>query len=292
MNMQPLKFPSRSASPAARTIGAILVEAGRLNEDQAELIARFQQDSGLRFGEAGMRIGLLTGEDVRSALSRQFDLPCPSPGAADLSAEILAAYRPHHPLVESLRALRSELLLRWLDSGPGGKSLVLVSAGRGEGRSFVAANLAVLFAQLGRRTLLIDADLRSPRQHELFRLENRIGLSSVLAERADIEAIGLVPALAGLSVLTAGPTPPNPQELLSRPRFVELLEQARGLFDVVLIDSPAWSTAADVQMIAARAGAALLVSRPHAAAVEQVSSLISAIGQGQAVLLGAVINGD
>lgn len=290
MNMQPLKFPSRPGGQAGRTLGAILVEAGRLEAAEAERIARFQADSGLRFGEAGVRLGLLAPEDIRLALARQFDFAGPSPGDAPLSAELLAAYRPGHSLVEALRTLRSELLLRWLDAGEGGKSLVLAGAGRGEGRSFVAANLAVLFAQLGRRTLLIDADLRNPRQHELFRLENRVGLSSVLAERADIEAIGLVPSLAGLSVLSAGPVPPNPQELLSRPRFAELLEQTRGLFEVVLIDSPAYGTAADVQVIAARAGAALLVSRPHAAALGEVSALVSALEQGRATLLGAVAN--
>jgi protein-tyrosine kinase len=291
MTIQPLKFPFRAGPQAGRSLGAILVEAGRLDAEQAERIARFQQDSGLRFGEAGERIGLLTAEDIRFGLARQFGFACPEPGDAPLSSELLAACQPHHPWVESLRALRSDLLLRWVEAGEGGKSLVLTSAERGEGRSLVAANLAVLFAQLGRRTLLIDADLRHPRQQELFQLNHRIGLSSVLAERADIEAIGLVPAIGGLSVLSAGPMPPNPQDLLSRPRFAELLEQARGLFDVVLIDSPAWATAADARLIAARAGAALLVNRPHGAALARVSDLVSAVAQSGAVLLGAVVNG-
>lgn len=290
MNTQTLKFPTRTGSQTGRSIGAILVESGRLDAEQAESIARFQQDYGLRFGEAGLRIGLLTREDIRLALARQFDFICPSPGDAPLSTELLAVHRPDHPWVEALRTLRSELLFRWLETDAGGRSLVLASVERGEGRSFVAANLAVLFAQLGRRTLLIDADLRHPRLHTLFGLENRTGLSSVLAERADIEAIDLIPSLGGLSVLSAGPVPPNPQELLSRARFAEFLEQASALYEVVIIDSPPYTTAADVQVIAARAGAALLVCRPHAAALEEVSALASALRQGRATLLGAVVN--
>lgn len=290
MNMQALKFPSRPSVAAPRTLGAILIDLGKLDAERAERIARFQQESGLRFGEAGIRIGLLAEADVRAALARQFDYACPNPDEAGLSRELLAAFNPAHPLAEGLRGLRSELLLRWLDAAPGGKSLAVVGAERREGRSFVAANLAVVFAQLGRRTLLIDADLRHGRLHGLFGLENRAGLSTLLAERADLEAIALIPSIAGLSVLSAGPTPPNPQELLSKPRFAEVLDRLRGLFDVVLIDSPAYATAADVQIIAARAGAALLVSRPHAATVERAQALVAALGQTRVGWVGAVVN--
>lgn len=290
MNMQALKFPSRPSVAAPRVIGAVLIDLGKLDAERAERIARFQQESGLRFGEAGIRMGLLAEADVRAALARQFDYACPNPDEAGLSRELLAAFNPTHPWVEGLRGLRSELLLRWLDAAPGGKSLAVVGAERREGRSFVAANLAVVFAQLGRRVLLIDADLRHGRLHGLFGLENRAGLSTLLAERADLEAIALIPSIAGLSVLSAGPTPPNPQELLSKPRFAEVLDRLRGLFDVVLIDSPAHATAADVQIIAARAGAALLVSRPHAATVERAQALVAALGQTRVGWVGAVVN--
>ncbi|MGZ8246950.1 polysaccharide biosynthesis tyrosine autokinase [Methylomagnum sp.] len=223
-------------------------------------------------------------------LAPEFDSVMPCPAAVGLAGELLAARHAAHPLVEGLRTLRSELLLRWLDVAPGGKSLAVVSAERREGRSFVAANLAVVFAQLGRRALLIDADLRQGRQHALFGLENRTGLSALLAEGAGLEAIAPIPSIAGLSVLSAGPTPPNPQELLSQPRFADVLDQLRGLFDVVLIDSPAHATAADVQIIAARAGAALLVSQPHAATVERSQALVAALGQTRVGLVGAVVN--
>ena len=110
-------------------------------------------------------------------------------GDASLSHELVAAYKPFSPVVEQLRALRSELMLRWFDEQPAHKAIAVMSEARGEGRSYIAANLAVVFSQLGGRTLLIDADLRKPSQHLLFGLENRIGLSTVLSGRAGSEAV-------------------------------------------------------------------------------------------------------
>jgi len=221
MNAMTETLQSKSAS---RSIGAILIDTGRLTPESAERILKLQKEQGLRFGDAAIQLGLLTETDIQRALSRQYDYPYLMPGDDRVSEEVVAAFKPFSPIVEQLRALRSQLMLRWIDAEAGHKTLAVVSAGRGEGRSFTAANLAVVFSQLGERTLLIDADLRNPRQHQLFNLENRIGLSSVLAGRAELpETIVRIPGLIDLSVLPAGATPPNPQELLSRPgcgRFI------------------------------------------------------------------------
>jgi receptor protein-tyrosine kinase len=161
----------------------------------------------------------------------------------------------------------------------------MISAQRGEGKSFIAANLAVLFAQLGQRTLLIDADLVHPRQHTLFKVDNRIGLSSALCGLVGLKVAVPIPRLGGLAVLTAGPTPPNPRELLSRPLLTNLLAQAGQDFDAVLIDTPSGALI-DAQIIAANAGASVLVSRPKAATVAETAALTAALGN----LLGAVVN--
>ena len=118
-------------------------------------------------------------------------------------------------------------MLRWFDRAEERQVLTIVGAERGEGRSYLAANLAIVFSQLGERTLLVDADLREPRQHYLFHLENQIGFSTLLAGRSREEAIVRIPDLAGLSVLPAGPTPPNPLELLNRLNFDEFMIQAK-----------------------------------------------------------------
>jgi len=109
--------------------------------------------------------------------------------------------------------LRSQISLRWTHPKER-KSLVIASAGRGEGRSWLAANLATVFAQMGERVLLIDADLRHPRQHELFNLNNSVGLSALLTGRAGREIVVRIHPKLRLFVLPAGLLPPNPQELL------------------------------------------------------------------------------
>lgn len=248
--------------PGDRSIGAILIDAGRLSLDNAERIIRLQRQEGLRFGDAGLNLGLLAPADIEFALARQFDYPYLVRGEGNVSEELVAAYAPFGEPVETLRALRSQLMLRHFSGDAGHRALAICSPGRGDGRSHLAANLAVVFSQLGERTLLIDADMRHPRQHQIFRLDNGCGLSSILSNRGTAEAIRRIPDFVALSVLNAGPMPPNPQELLGRPAFASLLADVAGRFDVILIDTPA-ADYADAQTIAARAGAALLVARKH-----------------------------
>src|SRR6266581_8894411 len=213
-------MPSHSVAlkAAERRLGAVLIHAGRLRPQDVEHILQLQRQKGLRFGDAGKEVGLLTQADIEFALARQFDHPYLRRGESKVSEEVVAAYDPFSPQVEALRAVRGQLMLRWLDQEPGGKALAIISAAHKEGRSFIAANLAVVFAQLGARTALIDADLRQPCQHRLFGLDNRAGLSAVLSGRAAVtEALERVAPLPGLSVLPAGTLPPSPQDLLARP---------------------------------------------------------------------------
>jgi chain length determinant protein tyrosine kinase EpsG len=181
-------------------------------------------------------------------------------------------------------------MLRWFDTEVRLNSLAIMSPGIGEGRSFIAANLAVVFSQLGKRTLLIDANLRAPRQHELFKLGNNAGLSSMLAGRIGIEAIARVPSLLGLSVLPAGAVPPNPQELLGRTGFPELLQSVVRDFDVVIIDTPAAHEYAEAQIIAARASAALIVARKDRTSVPQTIELVRSLQQTGTTAVGSVLN--
>ena len=153
---------------ATRTLGAILVDSGQLTAEEAERVLAYQRTHNLRFGEAAVRLGLISEAEVQFALSRQFAYAYlrKVPGEArGLSDEIVAAYQPFSSRVEQLRAIRSQLMLRWFDRAEERQVLTIVGAERGEGRTYLAANLAVVFAQLGERTLLIDADMRTPRQH-------------------------------------------------------------------------------------------------------------------------------
>jgi receptor protein-tyrosine kinase len=275
---------------AHRSIGAILIDAGRLSPDNADIILRLQRERGTSFGETAVGLGLLTEADIELGLSRQFDFPYLLKGQSQVSSELVAAYEPFGTDAEALRVLRSQLMLRWFDRTQGRSALAITSAGRSEGRSFLAANLALVFSQLGERTLLIDADMRNPRQHQLFGLSNRSGLSALLSGGCDVEAIETIAALPDLAVLSAGAVPPNPQELLARPLFSQLLEKMAFEYDVILIDTPALDTCADAQSIAARAGAALVVARNNVSHVRSLRNLADAMNQASVVVVGSVLN--
>jgi protein-tyrosine kinase len=280
-------IPSRTSD----SIGAILIDSGRLSPESAERILKLQKEEGLRFGDAAVKLGLLTIEDIQQALSYQYDYPYLNPGDLRVSDEVIAAFKPFNKVVEQLRVLRSQLMLRWYDAALGDKVLAVVGPGRKDGRSFTAANLAVVFSQLGERTLLIDGDLRNPRQHQLFRLSDKVGLSSVLSDRVHIsESIVRLDGLRDLSVLPAGPIPPNPQELLSRGMFNSLVGLAAEQYDVVIVDTSAAGESADALTIASRCQGAVMVARKDVSSAKQLQRSALALQQSGVRVVGSVLN--
>lgn len=284
--------PEKVSAPAGgRSIGAILIDSGHLNAEKAERIIHHQKEHGMRFGDAAIKLGLITEDDFRFALAQQFDYPYLAMSDGSLSPELTAAYKPFSPVVEQLRALRSQLMLRWFDTSEQRRTLAIVSPGQGDGRSFIAANLAVVFSQLGERTLLVDADLRRPRQHQLFNLGNSAGLSDVLAGRiGEHNAVTRIESLVGLSVLPAGAIPPNPQELLGRPAFARVLSGFAANHDVIIIDTPEAQECADAHTIAVRAGAAVLVGRKNRTPLATLSRLATNLQLAGTMLVGSVLN--
>jgi receptor protein-tyrosine kinase len=264
-----------------------------LKPEDAERVLLLQKEHNLRFGDAAIRLGLLSESDIQYALSRQFAYAYlrRTPGVKKtVSDELVAAYEPFSPRVEQLRAIRSQLMLRWFDKADQRQVLSIIGSERGEGRSHLAANLAVVFSQLGERTLLVDADLRHPRQHELFLLENKVGFSTLLSGRSQEEAIIRIPELAGLCVLPAGPIPPNPLELLNRLNFDEFMIQVRSSFDIVIIDTPAMSVGEDAAMIAMRTGAALAVARSAQTKLAAFTDLVQGLMNAGVAVVGSVLN--
>lgn len=227
---------------------------------------------------------------MRCAIAKQYGFPHLLRGNGGISDELVVAYEPFHPRAEELRALRTQLLIRWSSSRTSQRMLAVVSPGSGEGRSYVAANLAVVFSQLGQRTLLIDADLRAPRQHRIFNVADRIGLSSILAGRADSSAVVAVPEFGTLSLLPAGACPPNPQELLLRPAFAALLEELGAAFDVILFDTPPGRLYADAQSLAFRASNVMVLARKDHTRFADTASVIRELSDAGANIVGTVLN--
>jgi receptor protein-tyrosine kinase len=291
LSQEPLRAAKRPEPVKRdRSIGALLVDSRLISSSDAEAVMRFAREEGLRFGDAAIKLGLVTRADVQHALARQFDYPYLAPGDDTISREVIAAFAPYAPAVEALRALRTQLMLRWFEGDPPHKVLAVVSAGRGDGRSYLAANLAVVFSQLGERTLLIDADLRNPRQHEIFRTSDRLGLSALLARRGDENVIHRIRGLLGLSVMPAGAIPPNPQELLTRPGFGALLAGLSSQYDVIILDTPAGELGADFQSVAAAAAGALLVTRRNVSRAVEAHTVAASVAAASAHVVGAVLN--
>ncbi|HET7766800.1 MAG TPA: chain length determinant protein tyrosine kinase EpsG [Burkholderiales bacterium] len=273
-----------------RRIGSILAEEGKLGTEGIEQIMELQQSNGLRFGEAALRLGLITEDDLRCAVAKQYDLPHLVPGNESVSRELVVAYDPFHPRAEELRALRTQLLMRWAKAEIEHRMLAIASPGRGEGRSYVAANLAVVFSQLGERTLLIDADLRAPRQHRIFNVPDRLGLTAVLSGRADRGAAVPVREFGRLWLLPAGVPPPNPQELLSRPALGRFLQEMRDEFDVILFDTPPAKSYADALNVAFRAGAALMLARKDHTRLSDTTGMVREMGDSGVRVVGTALN--
>lgn len=290
MTMKPSPHPLPPAAEApgdAALIGMLLLDAGKISPDGAAHALRMQRELGMRFGEAAMRLGLVTEADIEQVLARQFAYPYLRPDESALSPQLLAAFAPFSAQAETLRAVRSQLMLRWFAHGR--RALAVAAVEAGDGASLLAANLAIVFAQLGERTLLVDADLRAPRQHELFALKGRQGLSDLLAGRAGNELIARVPSFPALSVLQAGTLPPNPQELLSRDALRQLNRSFERHYDVVLYDVAPFAGGVDALAVAARTGGVLLLARKHHTRLDQLSRMAAQLADAGAEVVGSVM---
>lgn len=285
--LQSINAPTSARRSGDSSIGGLLLESGKITPENAERVLRMQKELGIRFGEAAQRLGLITEADIQEVLARQFDYPYLQPGAGKYSEKLVAAYQPFSHQVERLRAVRSQLMLRWMARGH--KSLVVAGVSPGDGASLFAANLAVVFSQLGEQTLLVDANLRTPAQHSIFNLSNRQGLSDLLAGRAERDAITKVESFVDLSVLGAGTLPPNPQELLSRPNFGALVRDLESHHDVVLYDATAFTIGSDAMALASRVGGVLLVIRKNHTNVADVQATTEQLALSGAQVVGTVL---
>lgn len=200
--------------------------------------------------------------------------------------QLILAHEPGHPRSESIRSLRTELLLRTRNGGTG--VIALLSPCAAEGRSQLAAELAISFAQLGRRTLLVDADLRHPRQHVLFGAENEKGLAQSLSDGGTIHLHGLE-GMPQMALLTSGALPPNPLELLSGIRFERLILEWRRSFEFVVLDTPPVAESSDAVTVASAAGQVLILSRAGRTPFSALKEMSRKLETTHARTLGAVI---
>lgn len=273
-----------------RPIGELLRIANNLTDQQIDEILRYQQSNGLRFGEAAVALDLATHDEVLWAVSQQYHYPY-SPYPQGVSPELVVAANPFSPESELFRELRSTLMLGVMASNQTRRAVAFVSPAVGDGKTFITANLAVAFSQLGARTLVIDANLRAPRMHRIFGASPKGGgLSGILSGRSRGNVITPADDLPSLYFLPAGSRPPNPLELLQRPAFSLLMRDVLSKFDYVFVDTPAGSQGADARVIANACGAAVAVARQGSSRLESMQGLVNSLTKARIGLAGVVLN--
>ena len=227
----------------------------------------------------------------RSAKSRGGKRPKKGKGAGDGEAKHVIELLPHkHPrlaICESYRSLRTALLL---SSAEELKVVAVTSAEPGEGKTATSCNLGVVFAQLGRRVLLLDADLRKPRMHKLFGVSNRLGLVNYLTGQVDFESLILDTEVPNLSVCPSGPSPPNPSELLASDRMRDLLARLRSRFDFILIDTPPALPVADAVILGTQADGVILCAKAGTLLREDAKLARERFRYNELKILGTVLN--
>jgi chain length determinant protein tyrosine kinase EpsG len=273
-----------------RRIGDFMRVPCKLTDKQIEWIFNYHREHDLRFGEAAVELGLARREHVLWALSQQFHYPY-AIDEKEVNPELVIAANPFSDEAEAFRELRSQLLMGVMAPDKPRRALAVVSPDVGDGKTYLASNVAAAFSQLGGPTLFIDADMRTPRSQDVFGITlNRTGLSAMLSGRAEDGLVQRSSQLPSLFVLPVGAIPPNPLELIQRPAFSLLIQEMVGKFDHVIVDTPATSHGADSRAIAAICGAVLVVGRRGRTSMKSLNGLVSALGRGPATLAGVVMN--
>ena len=299
---------ARNPNPESDVQAALLARFG-LSPEMVHATYELMQSTSLNFIDAAQRLGFVTQEQVVNAITAQRAQKTDDAGLIETAIrriaanrqvvlaqgervkpgpQLILAHNADNPRSEKIRALRTELLLL-SEASSGANTIALISACAGEGRSQLAAELAISFSQLGRRTLLVDADLRQPRQQLLFGSTNESGLAEAIS-RNQKPWFHPVDGLPQLSLLTSGTIPRNPLELLSDGRFAKLLQDWRKAYEFVILDTPPIKRYADGLAIATLAGRVLVLSRGQHTSFNETRELMRRLATTQSQILGAVIN--
>ncbi|MBM6615374.1 CpsD/CapB family tyrosine-protein kinase [Desemzia sp. RIT804] len=202
---------------------------------------------------------------------------------------LITLTRPSSVVSEQFRTIRTNIHFSMVDTDL--KSLSITSAGPGAGKSTISANLAVSFANEGKKVLLIDTDMRKPTVHKTFRLPNHDGLTTMLTDR-NAELVNIIHRLDtdNLYILTSGAIPPNPAELLASKRMEQLKTELEELFDLIIFDLPPVVAVTDAQIIASKTDGTIFVINKGGADKEMVLKSKELLDKVQANVMGAVLN--
>jgi len=226
--------------------------------------------------------------DFNYSTTRKNRKDLPSSAIATTSSQLIVRDAPRSPITESFRILQTNL--QFSNSDNTLKVIVVTSSVPQEGKSTIAANLALTMADLGKKVLLIDVDMRKPSQHKIWQLDNKQGLSNVLTDQTTL-ADTKISLGENIDIVTSGPIPPNPVTLIQSKRMAELVETASSHYDLVILDSPPVTVAADASILGKVGNGVLLVVRPEVADSGSFGYTKRVLEQSEQNVFGLVING-
>lgn len=287
--------PARAGAPADarierdRRLGATLVRLGKLNDEAIAKIAELQRQTNAPFAKAASKLGFVTREDVETAIGVENGFIREQEGEGRLPANAVIVRRPASREAEQFRALRTRLLT----SKEADKLNLFAIAANSSSREadHVALNMAASFAQLGKRVLIVDADLRATRLSSRFRVPAGPGLRETLSAECDIRNAIRCTIIANLSILTAGAPAPSAHELLSGPMLGLTFDYLRCAYDIVIVMTAPFGAIADAQFAWAAAGGVFVVARRNQDRLAELKNLNAALRQVDAAIIGAALAG-
>lgn len=266
-----------------------LLRLGRLNDEAVERIQTLQREMNAPFAKAASKLGLLTRDDIETAIGVQHGFIREGEGEGRVPAGLVIVRRPQSREAEQFRALRTRLLTSREGEAIG--LFAVASFGTHEGADHIAFNMAASFAQLRKRVLILDSDLRRTRLSGAFAVEHGPGLRETLLGACDIRKAIRPSIVQNLSVLTAGAPDKDGHELLASEALRLTLEYLRCAFDVVIVMTAPFGPVADAQFVWAAAEKAFVVSRRHHDRLPELKELNAALRHAGAGVLGAALAG-
>lgn len=275
--IEPAQVPTTPVSPNVATNVLLAAAVGFALALSAALLLEYIDDTIKSADDLTAALGLTTLGTVNRIKGQ------------DYKDKLITSHNPFSPVSEAYRILRTNLQFMTIDQSI--KTIMITSPNPGEGKSITAANLGVIMAQADLKTIIVDADLRRPTMHKVFQVSNLEGLTDLLrSSDNDLTHHLKNTGIENLQIITSGPLPPNPSEMLSSQRMLDLLKRLGSMADVVIFDSPPVLAVTDATVLSSRIDGVIVVTQAKRTRRDATKQVIKRLDHVGANILGAIIN--